>query len=73
MSDKVKAIVTLTITYVDENGQMSCDDIKNEIKHLVARIGSDLAGDGRMSGSSEVAVDEWSQEVQFIDLENKGK
>lgn len=61
MSNKVKAIVTLTIVYEDENGQMSCDDIKNEIKPLVARIGSDLAGDGRMSGNGEVVVDEWDQ------------
>lgn len=63
MSKKIKAVLTLEVSYEDESGTMSTEDMMAEARANLKDIAERAAGNGQMSGDSSMTVEEWKSEV----------
>lgn len=64
---KIKAVLTLTVHYEDESGVMTKEDMMTEAKENLDALVSRAAGQGLLSGNSEMVVETFDHEIKVTD------
>lgn len=63
MSKKILAKLVIEVHYEDESGRMTVEEMQREAKALLKQIAESAAGNGQMSGESNMIVESWDAEV----------
>jgi hypothetical protein len=63
MSKKIKAVLTVEVTYEDESETMSLNEMMTEARANLKDIADRAASNGQMSGDTPMIVDFWKAEV----------